>query len=190
LQAMRDAEALITQLKAHYQIAPDIDVTWSSRGRASDLGGRYGIHLSTATPMGLTPLTIHEFAHILDFVRTPHAHHHHNQHYYACLLDTLDAAGINRTAHPWEREYATLNGFARHDGYTTRPTVEQQAAWAATQRGVAVGATVTWTSPKHGQMSGTVLSAYPGCRARVQTTRGAWMVPQSWLTGRALTLAA
>ena len=43
---MRDAEALITQLKAHYQIAPDIDVTWSSRRRASDLGGRYGIHPS------------------------------------------------------------------------------------------------------------------------------------------------
>lgn len=188
VQAMREADALIARLHAHFRIAHPVRVTWSGiRGRAYGLrsgGGTYRINMTDASPMGPLPLAVHEFAHILDF----HRHHgsQHNQRYYRLLLEVMQVAGIAPRDYPWAREYATLNAFAQQDGFTRQPTAKQARAKAASlvgaKNGVRPGVLVSWSSPKHGTKTGRVVSAYSGCRAKVKLADGTiWFVPQDWL---------
>jgi hypothetical protein len=134
--------------------------------------------------MGILPLAMHEFAHILDFDRNGRSDH--NLRFFNLLLDVLTVAGLAPKDYPWEREYATLNAFARQARYTTQPTVKQARAKAASlvgaKNGVRPGVLVHWSSPKHGHKTGTVISAQRGCRAKIAVAGLIWYVPQDWLT--------
>jgi hypothetical protein len=96
----------------------------------------------------------------------------------------------------WHQEYEVLYQMAAADGLTTTPHFlavrrakvaeirQQRLAQAVAVTGYRPqrGDRVLWRSPRHGAMSGEVLSAYANCRAKVRTPTGViFYVPQDWL---------
>jgi hypothetical protein len=103
--------ALLDRLARHFDLT--YTLTWKARGRstASVLSGH--LRINPDSPMGLIPVCLHEFAHLVAEQRDPGRGHRHHRVYFHALLDVITVSGV--TEYPWHREYRQLSRWhAQH----------------------------------------------------------------------------
>ncbi|MGE3404351.1 MAG: hypothetical protein AB7K63_17300 [Vicinamibacterales bacterium] len=153
-----------------------------------------------AAHQGWRDVTLHEFAHLLHYHRHRNTvgfvkYKAHGVAFYECLKDVLRVTGLPYRDYGWAKEYWTLWHLATREGWTTETWYKarkREAAGATVApvrvtgdkvAFVRVGEKVEWDSPRlQRTLTGRVLSAYAGCRAKVQAANGEqYYVPQGWL---------
>lgn len=90
-----------------------------------------GTYVSKHRALRLAPhaaewVVAHEFTHHLDVHTNGNHRRSHSDSFYSNLLRVCDALGIPRDRYPWFHEYATLQRWARRDGYFA---AKEPSAW-------------------------------------------------------------
>jgi len=178
---MLEVHKMVELLSAEFKI--DVPRVQRGTGRTSwchRTNGVLWLTISVNDWHGIEGATLHEFAHVLCWLR--YKSFRHEQPFYRCLKEVIHAWRGEVRSYEWDKEYWTLWNYAKKEGLTDKIHHRSIKNVTTVSGGFRRGDQVMWSSPRFGHQKGIVISAYSGCRARVNIDDGrCYFVPQNWL---------
>lgn len=175
IETMEHVVKGVEDLADHFKIpCPRVDIGTGRTSRA--FYNQQRMLISPKDWHGLEVAMVHEFTHLLAF-KQGFARGHGASFFQVLLKVVVAWYGMgNVMQYPWHEEYLTICQMAIKYKLTDRPwhRYEKRDRWPQ----VTIGARYEWQSNSGNRAEGIVLSAYPRCRAKLQTDQGqVWFVP-------------